>query len=49
MLPVKRFSTSAGASTCGTWQFVQTWREASKVLVAATKWLSPIFGEFFFA
>jgi ferredoxin-type protein NapF len=44
----ERFSTSAGASTCGTWQLVQTWRDASKALVAATKWLSPIFGEFFF-
>ncbi len=48
MLPMKRFSTSADASTWATWQVVQTWRDASKALVAATKWLSPSFGEFFF-
>ena len=47
ILPTKRFSTSAGASTCGTWQSTQLWRAASKALVAATKWLSPSLGAFF--
>lgn len=47
ILPTKRFSTSAGASTCGTWHWVQLCRAGSKALVAAMKWLSPSLGAFF--